>query len=843
MKVKRSTKETAIADMEAVRAGLVQRLKAGDRGAGELLVEENYRPIYRWFLWMSNNSGLAADLTQDTFVAVWESLDRFRDGMPLPPWLFGIARNIWRKHCAHNSKNVMIDDQNIEHLPDPASRPEKALLSREAGRALEEAVAELPDDYKEILVLRFWEDLDYSDIAQALAISEGLARWRVHRGRKLLLEKLQRAGVMEEAFIRAGGKLGWWLRMHERPSPPPDLRQRCLATLQMPGKPGFEQQKLAEMKDARQPAEVKPMMKQKQPEPVRVAALDELKQKGYMVVSLDVPVVVFYYEDDVFALDNRCPHMGFPLHRGTIHDGILTCWWHHYRFDLSSGCTFDLPADDAPTYPVEIREGEVWLLPRAARDEVAYWRTRLKEGMQHQIELVMAKAIIVLLQQGVDDRAIVRQAALFGTCYREVWGAGMTILAAMANLLPYLSEEEKFLALWSGVRNMGDDTAKESPHWEFRPLETEDLSLSRLKQWLRQWTRVRHEEGAERTLLTAIVNGATPDELADLLFSTATDRIYCRNGEVLDFSNKAIEILDAIGWEHAAEVLPTLVAPLVWARGGEESTEWRQPFDLVPLLDQVAEELPVLLTAGEKERETDREGSAPDDLVAVLLGDDPVAIVHILKASIRAGTPVQQLSKLVAYAAALRICRFGTSNEFVDWDTVLHTFTYCNAVHQALKRKQSPEVVRGLFHGALSIYLDRFLNVPPTPLPGERDNLDEEPLEANALRQKFLDTLDRKGQVNQAGRITARYLSLGHPVEPFICTLTHAVVREDARLHIYQVLEAAVRQYEEWGNSKEGHHILIAASRFIAAHSPTERQNLQTAQIAKRLLRGETLYE
>jgi len=227
----------------------------------------------------------------------------------------------------------------------------------------------------------------------------------------------------------------------------------------------------------------------------------------------------------------------------------------------------------------------------------------------------------------------------------------------------------------------------------------------------------------------------------------------------------------------------------------------------------------------------------------VLLGDDLVQILDLLKEAIRGGTTVQELSKLVAYAAARRICHFGTSNEFVDWDTVLHTFTYCNAMHQVLKRTQSPEVVRGLFHGALSVYLDRFLNVPPAPLPGEREGLDEEPTEADDLRRKFLESLDRKGRVEEAGRITARYLSLGHRVEPLVRTLTYAVVREDARLHSFQVLEAAVRQYEAWRDGEEGHHILIAASRFIAAHSPTERQNLQTAQIARRLLRGETLYE
>ena len=54
------------------------------------------------------------------------------------------------------------------------------------------------------------------------------------------------------------------------------------------------------------------------------------------------PILVIYDRGHVFALDNRCPHMGFPLERGSAEDGILTCHWHHARFDLESGCTFDL---------------------------------------------------------------------------------------------------------------------------------------------------------------------------------------------------------------------------------------------------------------------------------------------------------------------------------------------------------------------------------------------------------------------------------------------------------------------------------------------------------------------
>ena len=90
-------------------------------------------------------------------------------------------------------------------------------------------------------------------------------------------------------------------------------------------------------------------------------SLDELKAKGRLVVhGRHPPILLVYDQGRVFALDNRCPHMGFPLERGSVADGILTCHWHHARFDLASGCTFDLWADDVPTCPVEVREpGEV----------------------------------------------------------------------------------------------------------------------------------------------------------------------------------------------------------------------------------------------------------------------------------------------------------------------------------------------------------------------------------------------------------------------------------------------------------------------------------------------------
>src|SRR4051794_40875477 len=89
-----------------------------------------------------------------------------------------------------------------------------------------------------------------------------------------------------------------------------------------------------------------------------IGSAAELRRAGQLVGKVgDVPVVVFWDHDRAWAVEDRCPHMGFPLHRGTIDDGLLTCHWHHARFDLSSGCTLDLWADDAVAFDVSIEDG------------------------------------------------------------------------------------------------------------------------------------------------------------------------------------------------------------------------------------------------------------------------------------------------------------------------------------------------------------------------------------------------------------------------------------------------------------------------------------------------------
>jgi nitrite reductase/ring-hydroxylating ferredoxin subunit len=578
---------------------------------------------------------------------------------------------------------------------------------------------------------------------------------------------------------------------------------------------------------------------------IRVGPRAELR--GVTVVSggrHGIAVFPSSVSEAVYAVDNRCPHMGFPLHKGSVADGILTCHWHHARFDLESGGTFDPWADDVQTYPTVIEDGIVYVDARPRGDDrVAYVKARLWDGLEQDLNLVVVKNVLALLDDDVPAAELLAIGGRFGATYRRGgWAAGLTILTAMGNLLPKLHPEDQALALYHGLVNVASDCAGQPPRFALDPLPAREVPLAadRLQGWFRRFIDVRDADGAERALLTAAASGMPPAMLADILASAATDHYFLDGGHTLDFVNKACELLDMIGWQEAMAILPSLVPGLATARRSEELNSWRHPVDLVALLEPEFARLPDLFAAAGG----DPTWRASNALTATLLGDDPGAIVAALSSALAAGAPVTAVSREVSYAAALRVARFHTSNEFSDWITVLHTFTHANAVHQLLHRSPSSELLRGVYHAAMRLYLDRFLNTPAARLPEERPSkLAALPTDADDLLVALRELLDREQQIETAGLVVHRYLSLDHDPDPLIAEMGHLLLREDGEFHSYQMLEAGVALYGELApeDPDAAEHVLVAVARYLAAHAPTSRTMLQTAKTARRLRRGEDL--
>ena len=571
---------------------------------------------------------------------------------------------------------------------------------------------------------------------------------------------------------------------------------------------------------------------------VRVAQLADLQGAECVVVHVkEHTLAMFSRGGQIYAVDNRCPHMGFPLNRGTVKEGILTCHWHHARFDLASGGTFDQWADDVPVFPVQIRNGEVWVDLSPRGDAGTHLRQRLRDGLERNIPLVIAKAVIRLADTVADPIEPFRIGLDFGARYRQTgWGQGQTILTCIMNLLPYLDAEDRPRALYHGLSAVARDCAGMPPRFGIHPLPALPSDFERLKHWFRRFVEVRDAEGAERCIVSAVRAGADHRQMAEMLFAAATDHRYIQTGHVADFTNKALEALDRAGWEYAEPVLASLVSSYAQADRMEESNAWRYPVDLVAVLERSFEQLPAALESGRRLRGSYR---GRDALVRVLLGEEPESIADGLLASLQDGSTEEELAGTVAYAAALRIARFHTSNEFGDWDRALHTFTFANAIHQGLRRVPLLELLRGVFDAAMSVYLDRFLNIPAARLPEPQKDMGnpERPLES------LTALLDRQQQVNEVGEAVARYLFSNSEPARLLAVLGRLLLREDRDFHTIQTVEAAYRQYEYLRGMQAGTHVLVAAGRYLAAHSPTVREQGQTYQIAYRLHRGERLFE
>ncbi len=568
---------------------------------------------------------------------------------------------------------------------------------------------------------------------------------------------------------------------------------------------------------------------------VRAASLAELRVAGRQVVHLDGHVVCLFAEgEEVYAVDNRCPHMGFPLHRGTVCDGILTCHWHHARFDLATGGTFDQFADELRRFPVSLDGDDVLVDLSPPRDPAAHQRKRLRDGLERDIPLVVAKAAIALLEADPTGVGLFREGLDFGVARRGGgWFRGLTTLTCFANLAPRLETPERAAAFYHGLADVASDSAGDAPRFPLEPLPGGAPDPARLAAWFRNFIDVRDAEGAERALVSAVRGGASPQQLADMLFAAATDHRYLDGGHTLDFVNKALEALDSAGWERAEAVLGSLPAQLAGAERMEESNAWRNPVDLVRVLESAFAELPDALG-----RSRDGSWSGRDALVETVLEGEADAIAGALLGALREGASEVELASAVTYAAAIRIARFPTSNEFGDWDTALHTFTFANAVEQGLRRSPSPDLVRGVFDAAMSVHLDRFLNVPARRLPTPEPGADPE-----ALLAELPSLLDRQQQVDEARQLAASFLGTGGDPTRLVAALGAALVREDRNFHTIQCVETAARQHELLTGTPEAALPLMAAAGYLAAHATTNRSQRQTFEIARRLHRGEQLYE
>lgn len=187
----------------------VQAAQAGDRQAFSQLVEAYMRPVYNLTYRMLGNPQEAEDAAQETFMRAYSRLGQYDENHKFSTWIFSIANH----HCIDRLRKrratyVSIDDNPVlENLHDDNLQPEHAMLDREQVVEMQRLLSLLDPDYRTPLVLRYWEDLSYEEIAQTLNVSVSAVKSRLFRARQKMADLMtarETAMIPPAAGRRAG---------------------------------------------------------------------------------------------------------------------------------------------------------------------------------------------------------------------------------------------------------------------------------------------------------------------------------------------------------------------------------------------------------------------------------------------------------------------------------------------------------------------------------------------------------------------------------------------------------------------------------------------------------------
>jgi len=184
-------------DAHADDSELAVRARKGDGAAFDRLIERHQRPVFRLCWSMLSDRSDAEDAAQETFVRAYQSLPRYDAGRTFGPWLRGIASNVClqllRRRSLRSGRQLSLDASPLD--PPAPEEPEASPLADRAVAALRR----LDETYRLPLTLFYLEDASVADVAQALHISPGAVRVRLHRGREKLREMLMRASEDDHA--------------------------------------------------------------------------------------------------------------------------------------------------------------------------------------------------------------------------------------------------------------------------------------------------------------------------------------------------------------------------------------------------------------------------------------------------------------------------------------------------------------------------------------------------------------------------------------------------------------------------------------------------------------------
>ena len=566
---------------------------------------------------------------------------------------------------------------------------------------------------------------------------------------------------------------------------------------------------------------------------VKVAELREVSEGKPKAIQMGEgrSIALFNVGGKIYATDNQCPHMGYPLTRGTVRNGILTCDWHRRSFDLEGGGCFHVECDDLRTFPVDIRGSEIWIEP----GDLTYRRAEehkqlLREGLLSEDRWTMSKAISLLLKGGVPEEEVMgtileHVSRHIASSHGAEGGSDVSRLINGLRVGRRYTDADRLIAVTTSACSAAGPA---SERLEVVPLP-EPVTWEKISQWVRNFSYEGQSGRIERCLFTAYHKGDA-EKLRPLLFECAVEPHFIDLSHIPLYVSYLSEVIDEFGWERASELVFYLGAQLIGHRP-DEPERYRR--DAIQIMRQM---LPTLENANLEQTDEFDEDAFVEALTSVNLQRSFGAVQTVLTDGVK-------LERLITTLVLLAADRMAHTPVNVDagWENLTTELNLAASLRSAQQVGGNKVAAKGVFHVAWQIFADRWINIPARPLsqPLNQEKLDVAN-EAEGIKH-IVDTIETLN-VQEVGTQVLGYLNAGYCAERLIEQIGHTALWDDTGSEVLPTLRTV---FEEWKRA-EGHpaqsQLLVGLARYITdIRSNTD--NKSAATTAMRFAEGRTTIE
>jgi nitrite reductase/ring-hydroxylating ferredoxin subunit len=373
------------------------------------------------------------------------------------------------------------------------------------------------------------------------------------------------------------------------------------------------------------------------------------------------------------AIDHACPHEGYGLTQGELDGDLLTCAWHNWKFRVTDGACVQ-GEEAVQTHDVSVAaDGGVRVTinrpdPAARRPQLL---ASLRSGIERDYTGQVARDVVRLLQADANPGELIWEAIAHGAPRAEFgWGHSIASATDCLAMIDLYQGDQRALPIVQGIMGIAESERGRPVN----PLPDPAPASAATAAAFRTAIEAERTAEAQALVLAAIERG---DGSSDILpwFTTVVSDHHLSYGHGAIYTQKAFELLDMIGWERAATVLPHLVPTLVNGTR-EDKLPYMRPFTKALAgvdLDALAGAAPL-------------DGWRDDGtLLDALLGDLRTAPVDATVEALRSGASVDDVLDVVVQAVSERMLRYDVAGEFdfaddFGWLDITHGLTYANAV-------------------------------------------------------------------------------------------------------------------------------------------------------------------